>query len=275
MNELETAITATLQAEAEGAAMTTDTTHEHEILNDRLDDVDRHRRRITWVGAIAAAAAIVLVIVGVRTLGTSHIPEPVSPSPSSVPRHVTTAFRPTVSLVVPAWVRDSTSVISTENDREAKWSVCDGGCGKGPSSVLAVILVASVLDPRSPTGYSAANQPEKFLASLQRSEAAGSLAITDRSTTTVGGFPAIVLTIDERRNVSNGFGCEIAPDQRCYDLSSDWDRLAVVDYHGSTLVLAASTNRSATDAVKADIAAQFDQMLTTVRFDPKPSPSAS
>lgn len=102
MNELETAITATFQAEAEGAAMTTDTTHEHEILSDRLDDVDRHRRRITWVGAIAAAAAIVPVVVGVRTFGTSRTPEPVSPSPSSAARHVTTTFRPTVSLVVPA-----------------------------------------------------------------------------------------------------------------------------------------------------------------------------
>jgi hypothetical protein len=180
-----------------------------------------------------------------------------------------------VSLVVPAWVSDSKAVISTESDREAKWSVCDGDCGKDPSSVLAVILVASVLDPRSPTGYSAADQPEKFLASLQRSEASGSLTIADRSTTTVGGFPATVLNIDERRSVPDGFGCEIAPDQRCYDLSSDWDRLAVVDYHGSTLVLVASTNRSASDSVKADVAAQFDQMLTTVRFGPQTSPSAS
>jgi hypothetical protein len=60
MNDLETAITATLQANAREAAMSTDTTRESERLERRLDAIE-HRRRSVWVGIVAAAAAAVIV----------------------------------------------------------------------------------------------------------------------------------------------------------------------------------------------------------------------
>ena len=265
MTELETAIVATLRAEAEGAAMTTDTTHEHDILENRLDHVDQRRRRVTWLGAVAAAVTIVLVVVGARAFTSSRTPEPVAPSPSaSAPRHVTTAFRPTVSMVLPPWVATGKAVISRETDREAIWSVCDGDCGKAPASVLGVVAIASVLDPSAPTGFSTVTKPEQLLASLDRAAAAGSLAILERTTTTVDGFPATVMSLDELRSVPNGFGCELVNGQACFDLLADWDRIAVIDYGGATVVVVASMPRTAPSATKADIASQFDQMLTTL-----------
>ena len=45
MNDLELAITATLRADAQEAAMSTDTTRESQKLQVRLDDADRTRRR--------------------------------------------------------------------------------------------------------------------------------------------------------------------------------------------------------------------------------------
>ena len=68
MNELEYAITATLRADAQEAAMATNTPAQQEILESRLDTVDQRSRRQRAVWAtVAAVAAVVLVAVGART----------------------------------------------------------------------------------------------------------------------------------------------------------------------------------------------------------------
>lgn len=90
MNAFESTLVAALRDEAQEIAMSADLNEGRDILESRLDDVDRGRRRRQIVGGLTVAAAVV-AIVGVAVLQrpstaappvTGPLPTSASPSPT-------------------------------------------------------------------------------------------------------------------------------------------------------------------------------------------------
>lgn len=111
MTEYESAVVATLQAEAQEAAMLTDTPEQYELLTNTLDDVDRSRSRWRVAGGTVAVAVVVLVIAFTTFDGAnSAIPPattvptasasggPVLPSTPSLSTEITGAWSTSMSV---------------------------------------------------------------------------------------------------------------------------------------------------------------------------------
>jgi len=276
MNDLELAITATLRADAQEAAMSTDTSHEYELLEGRMDDLDRRHRRRVWVGAVAAAAAIVLVAVGVRALGPGGTPQPAGPGPSAspVPRFTSTAFTPVTSLVVPEWIRGSASVNSIGRAGELTWRACWEGCPGVDASTMLFLGVQSVRTGRGSSEYTVVTSAQQFVDRLAEMQRLEEISLSDRTQVVVDGHPGTMFSVQEKATITDGFACESALGTSCFDLNAgDWDRLVVLDYNSRVIVIAASTAANNPELPK--IQAQFEQMLPTVRFGPVPSPGTS
>jgi hypothetical protein len=274
MNDLELAITATLRADAQEAAMSTDTSHEYEVLEGRLDDLDHRRRRRQWVGSIGAAAAVVLVVAGIRTLGVGRATVPAGPSSSPAPRYISTSFVPPVSFAIPAWIRDSPSLRSGGNESELIWRACWESCpGVDPSTML-FLDIKSVRLGRASSDFAPVASAQQLLDRLAEMQRLEEVALSDRTQVVVDGHPGTMLTVEEKSKITDGFACETAVGTSCFDLNGgDWDRIVVLDYQGQVLMLAAST--VATNPERPAIQEQFEQMLPTVKFGPVPSPGTS
>lgn len=273
MNDLELAITASLRVDAEEASMKTDTNQEYEVLEGRLDEVDRHRRRRVWAGVTAAAAAVVLIALAVRALGGTPAPHPAGPTPA--PRFTSTEFSPTTSLVLPAWIQDSPSVRSGGNDGEVTWRSCwDGTCPGVEPSGLLVFTVGSARTGRASPDFVPIRSAADLLARFDEMQRLGEVTLSDRTPVVVDGHAGTMLSIEERATITDAFACEAAIGTRCWDLNTgDWDRIVVLDRGSQVLVLAAST--SSTNPERASIQQQFEHMLPSVRFGSAPSPTSS
>ena len=276
MNDLELAITATLRADAQEAAMSTDTSHEYELLEGRLDDVDHRRRRRMWVGGVAAAAAIVLLAVGARALGAGATVQPAGPGPSATPapRFTSSSFAPVTSLVLPEWIVSSDALNSVGNSGELTWRACWENCTGGQPSTMLFLGVQSFRTGRGSSEYTAVTSSQQFLDRLAEMQQFGQISLSDRSQVVVDGHPGTILSVQEKATITDGFACESALGTSCFDLNAhDWDRLVVLDYNSRVLVIAASTAADNPELPK--IQSQFEQMLPTIRFGLLPSPGTS
>ena len=108
MNEFEHAVVATLRADAQEAAMSTDTAREAEVLHDRLDRIDHGTRvRRTWVGVVALAAAAAVAFAALALWPhLNRSAEPAAPSPSSSTSYTSAFFVDPFTATLPAWVAD-------------------------------------------------------------------------------------------------------------------------------------------------------------------------
>ena len=276
MNDLELAITATLRADAREAAMSTDTSHEYELLEGRMDDLDHQRRRRMWVGGVAAAAAIVLLAVGARALGAGGTVQPAGPGPSATPapRFTSSSFAPVTSLVLPEWIVSSDALNVGGSPGELTWRACWENCpGVDPSTML-FLGVESVRTGRGSSEYTAVTSAQQFLDRLAEMQRLDEISLSDRTQVVVDGHPGTLLTVQEKSTITDGFACESVLGTECFDLNAgDWDRLVVLDYDSQILVIAAST--VATNPELPRIRSQFEQMLPTVRFGPAAASATS
>jgi hypothetical protein len=278
MNDLELAISATLRADAQEAAMSTDTSHEYELLEGRMDDLDRRHRRRLWVGGIAAAAAVVLVVVGVRAIGVGvdGATPPAGPGPSSspTPRFTSTAFTPATSLVVPEWIRQSHAITSGGHPGELTWRACWDSCPGVEPSTMLFLGIESVRTGRGSSEYTAVTSAQQVVDRLAEMQRLGEISLSDRTQVVVDGHPGTMFSAQEKATITDGFACESVLGTSCFDLNAgDWDRLVVLDYNSRVIVIVAST--AANNPERPKIQAQFEQMLPTVRFGPVPSPGTS
>jgi hypothetical protein len=273
MTDLEVAISASLQAQAQGAAMTTDSQHEQEILESRLNDIDRRTRtrRIVW-GTIAAAAAAVVVAIGARTLSATTAPPPAS---SPAPRYTSTSFVPTVSFELPQWIRDSASIRSGGTGAELFWRACwDDSCPGVDPSTLLFLDIRSVRLGRASTDVAPITSAQQLLDRLDEMQRLEEVDLSERAPVSVDGHPGTLLTVREKATITDGFACESADGAGCFGLNAgDWDRIVILDYGSQVLLIGAST--VATNPELPLIGTQFDQMLTTLRFTKAASPSPS
>lgn len=278
MNDLDRAIVATLQAEASEASMRTDTPGELDRLDERLDGVDRTRRRWQW-GAAAAAVAVAAAVVAFVVMGRPTAapappitsPTPSSPSPTIPFRAVTTSMTPNLTADLPYWAALATS--GGQGVGYANYDQADCGTSACPSDGQRKIKMLTVVQMyRLQDGPRITRNPS-YAVDLAAWEAIPSLGygtVSDRTTTKVDGRPAVVLTVSATKDMPGLAACDSpsAPAVDCFAPQKDRTyRIAIVDQGPGEppTLLWESTN--ADDPALDDVLAEFDTWLATVRFD--------
>jgi hypothetical protein len=252
--------------------MSTDTPHEQEFLESRLDTIDRttRTRRVIW-GAVAAVAAVVLIAIGARAFRGPDQVVVVTPKP---PLFTSTSFGVPFSVdSLPSWLTTQSVSPTSETRDYVIWNRCPEGGNEciglqfnryyeihGPTS-RSTITFATYLD---------------YLDRLGRS---GQVSITGRTDTSVEGHRAVVYSITSQLGKSNGVGCYGQSSSRCDDFFADVPgRYAVIDtgsLDADGAVLVVWTRAGGVGPAESGWLEQFDQMLTTLHFLPNPAPSAS
>lgn len=275
MNDLDTAIAAALRVQAQEAAMSTDTPQEQQILESRLDELDRRSqrrsRRITWGALAAAAAVLLLVVVGVRFAkapgddGVAVAPKP--------PLFTSSSFAvPFTVESLPRWLTTQTLEPTSESAEWITWNRCPDNATECIG--LSFNRYTSVdRDARTAVSYL---QYLVYLDGLGRS---GKLTITNREDARVDGLPAVIYDITPKADLLGGVGCQQIVFDECTDFFLDVPgRYAVVDTGSldpSGAVFVVWTRAGAVAAPEQGWQQQFDQMLTTLRFARPASPSPS
>lgn len=282
MNAFESTFAAALEAEVQETAMSVDATRAEEKLEARLDNADRSRRRRYWaVGAAAAAAVVVAIVVVVTSQSSDQGGRPLpaqTPSPSTAPAtaqpYSSATFLVPFTAELPPWTKGVVPDINP-SARFQTWQMnqCQD-CAPGTEVKLRMIIPDSVYEPGAKGNPVAMPDYEGYLAYLSSLEAAGSLSLTNRGTTTVGGKPATVFSVKVDKAVPDGQACEDihAKPGECFGFDPKIAaRLAVIKV-GPGAPLLMWTRAFPDNPERATYEAQFDQMLATVTFTATPSP---
>jgi hypothetical protein len=271
MNPFESTLVAALHDEASEIAMSADLNEGRDVLDNRLDDVDRGRRRWQVVGGLVAAVAAVGVVAFLAVGRPTAAPQPGGPTPTAstsnpgsltAPAVTTVAFEPTVSWEPPAWIT-AFSIRTSERTGHATWET-SGECGDGCAGT-GFVKVRSVKQYPSEQVIDVAT-PTRYLAYLRSLVAAGVLTVSDERSVTVGGLTGTAFTSDELRSVDDALGC-VGEDgvSDCYRIDKGWtSQVVVLDDDGDTMVVVSSTRSDNPD--RALYEAQFDAALASVRF---------
>jgi hypothetical protein len=274
MNQLEIAITDSLRAQAQGAAMATDTPHEQEILESRLDVIDHqtHTRRIIW-GTVAAVAAAVLIVVGARTFLGSTTSQQDTVGPPA-PKHLYTSEGFAVPFTVdslPSWLTTHTLNLDGQHTDALYWNRCPQNSNEciGLAFTRMASVKASESAPQVKVDY------KGYVAYLDRLGRSGKVSITGRRSTTVDGRPAIVYSITSPTDQPTGLGCHVDDTLGCEEFFPGVPgKYAVVDTGSldpSGAVLVIYTRAGGVGPAEEGWLEQFDQMLTTLKFTGKAS----
>lgn len=266
MTALESAIVATLRAEAEEAAMTTDSPGEFEVLSSRLDDLDdlQRRRRRTWL--VAAAAAAVLAVVAVVVLRPTSAPvAPAQPDAGSGIVFRSLVFDRPFSLRLPAWFAEVGREATEESEQRVTFNRC-------PGDPVCIGLDVYAFTPTTAPG-GGATRPG-MLAAYESLAASGALRLTERVDREVGGMPATTFSATVARTVEDGLGCfENGSCEGFYERNEA--RYAVIEAPEGLVVIGMRTFSNNPRA--AEWLGQFGQVLDGMRFgadrEPAPSPA--
>jgi hypothetical protein len=259
MTELEHAIAATLRADAQEAAMSTDTTRESEKLQVRLDDTDRSRRRRTTFSALVAVAAVAVVAAGAVVLaGRAPTQQVVAPTAHGTTHH-DPYFTPPFTMTLPAWVVES-NVSSHEDGTYSWWTSCDvpGTCAD---------LSVSRFDNLKIDGLGPTLTYDSFVAHLADLSARKIITITGSIDRTVDGRRAVEIEATSTKEVDNVLGCA---GTTCQDVQPDMTmRYVVVDMGtGQTPVVIFSETANKNPQRTAWLS-QLDTVLDSIRFGTK------
>lgn len=279
MTEFELSLAAALRIEAEEIAMQTDEQQAAEELHARFDQADRaNRRRHLWYAAGTMAVAALVVVAAVvfsRQASRTDGVGPTTPdTPTSGATTAATFLRPPAELVLPAWTlplsgdQQGPSVIYAEQS-------CAGLGGFMPCPddgdlklrLLTLRYFFRVGDPSMVVHPSYSD----YVAALDALEPSGVATISDRSTRTVGGRPATVMSLAVQLDAPGAISCPTAASapHDCPPLvAGRAARIAVVDQtsvHLPPTVFYISLNGDAPD--RADRFAEFDTMLDSVSFN--------
>lgn len=270
MNLFESTLVTALRDEARETAMNTDLNEGRDILESRLDDVDRGRRRWMVAGGALAATAAVAAIAYLAVGRPVAAPEPADPTPIPSPTASETfrssEFAFPFTARPPLWVAEALDEPTSENLRHVTWNRCEGDVCIGLTFLSLSVLDPFGLEERTDTampGYDA------YLGYLDSLVASSKATISDRIDRTIDGRPATVMTVMPLSDVPDGVGCEAGDGTTddCWDfLEGVATRMAVVDVGSSNpLVILTRTPPSNPDA--AAWIAQFDPMLDSVTLD--------
>lgn len=250
--------------------MSTDTPHEQDILESRLDVIDHENtrtRRALW-STVAAVAAAVLVVVGARAIlaGTEDGGTVVSP-----PRVLFTSTEFGVPFTVdslPSWLTTHTLIPDGQDAEGLYWNRCPQNVDNECIGVAFTRVSGVVASPQSwppvPVDY------KGFLAYLDRLGRTGKLTISERKPTTIDGRPAVEYSATAPTELTNMLGCHIHGSTRCDEFFPGVPgRYVVVDtgtLDPTGAVLVIYTRAGGVGPAEAGWLEQFDQMLTTVKF---------
>lgn len=285
MSLFESTLITALRDEAEEIAMSTDLNEGREVLDSRLDDIDRGRRRRQIVlGSVAAAAAVAAVAyfaVG-RPVAA---PSPGDPTPaptaavrlwSSTPLGASsTAFVRPVSFELPPLL-SSSSFIASERPTwvSIAQDLCTGSasepCPDGRDVKLRVLAPVTIYEPGRADASPMPGFPA-YVAFLESLAGPGT-TMSDRRETEVDGHPAVVLTVVTSGSDSWAIACDAVdlPIDQCWGYGGAGVepahlRLAVIDAGATPVVMWLESNASSPEAARVD--AELDRVLTTVQFD--------
>lgn len=274
MNLFESTLSDALRDEAQEIAMSTDLNDGRDILECRLDEIDRgRRRRQIVVGALAAAAAVAAIaFLAVGRPVAAPSPGGPTPSPTASPTTLRSAafasseFAFPFSVLTPAWVTEALDRPTSENARHVTWNRCEGDVCIG-----LTFLSLSKLDPFSLQQRADAAMPgyQGYLDYLDSLVADGKVSYEMQGSMQVGGRPATLLTVLPLTDIPRGVGCEAGDGSKddCWDFFEGVEtRMAIVDVGSSNpLVILTRTPPSNPDG--PTWTAQFAPMLKTVQFD--------
>jgi hypothetical protein len=270
MNELDALISDTLRADAQEAAMATNTSQEREVLESRLDEVDRHsRNRRTFWGAVAVAAAVVVIGVGVTMPRMDQHPTP-SPGQAGSPKPVYTSTDFAVPFTLgslPTWA--DLRKLNEQGDHPTNVTWGRGPCGPTGNECVGLAFERYTGVPSSTRLVNGVRATyASYLRYIDGLVKSGALRVTDRTTTVVGGRPAVVFTAVATRDLKCGLGSDATGNCDSF-FAGDTGRYAVVDTGrldpaGQLLVI--WTRGHGLGPAEDGWLDQFDQMLSTVKF---------
>ena len=234
MNVFESTLASALHDEAQEMAMSTDLNDGREILDNRLDDVDRGRRRWQVVGGlVAAAAAAAVALAAVAVLGRSAPPPAMPVEPATGPLFRATGFQPAFSANLPAWVAEVMTSPTEQTADTVTWNRCE----ERPACIGLDAYTIRYLTRGStePATYA------DYLARMEELRRAGAIDVTDsRQTTVIGGRPLPSTRSPTNGDTADGMGCFTT--LRCQDFYTDnLARYAVVDTGSAPLVIGMRT----------------------------------
>jgi hypothetical protein len=267
MNDFESRLSTALREEAEEFSMNVDVQKGASELEVRLDGADRSKRRTYGLWALAAVAVVALMVVGYGLISPRQAPTP-KPAVTPTRDFSTTQFGLPFSVDLPGWVRTSSVVPVSEKPEWTTWNRCPSP----DTECIGLSFNRNATVPGRPGPLTYAS----FLAYLDGLATEGDITISARSTTTVGGRPATVMSILPVRTVVGSAGCHA--DLSCEDLLEGVPtRIAVVDSaaldpDGQVLVI--WTRAGAVAAPEAAWLSDFDLVLADLIFV-GPSPSSS
>jgi hypothetical protein len=256
MTELETAITATLRADAQEAAMSTDTASESQKLKARLDDADRARRRRTTFTALVAAAAVVVVAAGAVVLAGRGAGGHTVVPPAQGSTHSDRYFTPPFTMSLPAWVVEN-DVKSHDNDGYSWWPSCDV-----PSTCTD--LSVSRFDNLQVDGLGPRLTFDSYVAHLADLAARKVITITGSLDRTVDGRRAVEIDATSTTGEQLVLGCAGAS---CQDVQPDMTmRYVVVDMGTGQTPVVIFSETSKKNPQGAAWLSQLDTVLSSIRF---------
>ena len=259
MNEFERAVVATLRADAQEAAMNTDTFSEAETLDDRLDRIDHDSRvRRTVVGVVAIAAAAVLAIAAVALWpNLNRNAQPTTPAPAPSASYTSAFFVDPFTATLPAWLDDGRTRQVYRSSSYQYWNHCatDADCGDlSVSWVSGVATASSVVSVDAPG----------LVDHLTALGTAGRIRITSTSSTTVGGRPATDLRVQTIRDIPGALGCGSVA---CQDITgASLARYVVVDMGPGAAPVLVWADAPQTNVRASTWMSQLDTFLHTLRF---------
>jgi hypothetical protein len=208
--------------------------------------------RIPWISSMLTIAALTAIPLGCAGNDESSAP-PSASAPS--PAHFTSqAFSVPLTVTLPASLKSQ----ATEDTKNLiSWGAVTGQNG------VRFLLPVVVYHPDSTTPQPVPTDYPSYLAGL----AGAGATFVDRTTTTVDGKEATLMTGTTTRSLDGTLGCPAAttPVAVCFGLQPEVAlRIAVVDLDGKTLVAWARTQQDDTDAPR--FFAAFEAMLRSLRL---------
>jgi hypothetical protein len=257
MNPFESTLVSALRDEAQEMAMSTDLNEGRDVLDNRLDDVDRGRRRWHVAGGLAAAAAAIGVIAFLAVgRPTAAPPANPTPTPSSLSNHYSSSqFALPFAMDLPAWITDNPGTRRNDTPAYTIWVHCpdDSNC------VGLTVTRYTNLPDKSGFAGSPMSSYTSYLAYLEDLANGGSIAITGKSETTIDGLPATSFTIEAGGDAPKGaMGCSSGGE--CDDFLGSGHYVVVDLGEGAPLSIWSRTGN------RPDWVAQMDAVLPSFRL---------
>jgi len=261
MNELEHAVVATLRADAQEAAMSTDTTREAEVLHDRLDRIDHDTRvRRTALGVVALAAAVAVTFAALTLwprLNGNAEPTTPSPAPTTSASYASAFFVDPFTATLPAWLLEGTAPRVYQSSSYQFWNHCatDADCG-----ALSVSWVSGVTSASSVVAV----DRQGLVDHLTALGDSGKIRITSSAPMTVDGRAATDLRVQTIDDVNGALGCGSVA---CQDIGGgSLARYVVIDMGPGAAPVLVWADAPTQNAHAAGWMDQLDIFLRSLRF---------